>query len=158
MVWLRLGLPPNLAKSHYCSLQLTVGAPLMSSSPSVKAKPQEDLAERTIDCGIEESFVSEFNNLPPHTYFNVCAVIRVEETPQKGASPCRKIIKQCLLSSAPYVRYEDRSVFPLTLTLVFMALSIACLTMLYCILKRHKEDSRQSVFIHTSTVSPLMGC
>ena len=101
MVWLGLRLPYNLAKSHDCSLQLTVGAPVMSSNPSVNAKPQKDLAARTIDCSREKTIVSEFNSLPPHTYFNVCAVIYIEETQQKDASPHRTIIKQCLFHLLP---------------------------------------------------------
>jgi len=38
------------------------------------------------------------------------------------------------------IRYRDKSVLPLLLTLVFMALGIACLSVLYLIIKPRKED------------------
>ena len=98
--------PPAMKNS--CRLKLSLSTP---TSPPVQ------LASTSINCSTS---LHAFTHLPPHTYYNVCAALLVEA----GSSPRA----QCLLAAAPRLRTAPRSVMPLLLTLVFLALGIACLT------------------------------
>ena len=100
--------PPAMKNS--CRLKLSLSTP---TSPPVQ------LASTSINCSTS---LHAFTHLPPHTYYNVCAALLVEA----GSSPRA----QCLLAAAPRLRTAPRSVMPLLLTLVFLALGIACLTVL----------------------------
>jgi len=134
-IGLETKVPPAMKSS--CRLKLSLSTP---TSPPIQ------LASTTVNCSTS---LHAFTHLQAHTYYNVCAALLVE----KGSSPRA----QCLLAAAPRLRTAPRSVMPLLLTLVFLALGIACLTVLYLIVRRHREDSHHRVFLANSTVSPLMG-
>jgi len=118
---------------------------LLKLSLSLPTSPPIEVASTSLNCSTS---LHTFSHLAPHTYYNVCAALHVEA----GSSPRA----QCLLAAAPRLRTAPRSVMPLLLTLVFLALGIACLTVLYLIVRRHREDSHHRVFLTHSTVSPLM--
>jgi len=134
-IGLETKVPPAMKNS--CRLQLSLSTP---TSPPIQ------VASTSLNCSTS---LHAFTHLDPHTYYNVCAALLVEA----GSSPRA----QCLLAAAPRLRTAPRSVMPLLLTLVFLALGIACLTVLYLIVRRHREDSHHRVFLANSTVSPLMG-
>jgi len=134
-IGLETKVPPAMKNS--CRLQLSLSTP---TSPPIQ------VASTSLNCSTS---LHAFTHLSPNTYYNVCAALLVEA----GSSPRA----QCLLAAAPRLRTAPRSVMPLLLTLVFLALGIACLTVLYLIVRRHREDSHHRVFLANSTVSPLMG-
>ena len=119
-----------------CKVRLSVGVP--SVLPTV-------IGIRTFNCSVSKYV---FTGQPVHNYYNVCAVLQVEESNLDQQEVLELLSRhgQCMIVSAPRVRYQLRSVMPLVLTLVFLALGIACLTVLYLIVKRHREDSKHSVF------------
>eukprot|EP00092_Neocalanus_flemingeri_P011990 GFUD01012927.1.p1 GENE.GFUD01012927.1~~GFUD01012927.1.p1 ORF type:complete len:756 (-),score=145.41 GFUD01012927.1:221-2488(-) len=146
-VYLRTRVPSNMA--HSCRVRVSVGVPVLL--PTV-------LSVRTFNCSVNKYVLAD---IPAHNYYNVCAVLQVEESHLDHQEVLELLSShgQCMIISAPRVRYQARSVMPLVLTLVFLALGIACLTVLYLIVKRHREDSKQSAFIHTSMAGapPLLG-
>ena len=146
-VYLRTRVPSNMV--HSCRVHMSVGVPVLL--PTV-------LSVRTFNCSVNKYVLAD---IPAHNYYNVCAVLQVEESHLDHQEVLELLSRhgQCMIISAPRVRYQTRSVMPLVLTLVFLALGIACLTVLYLIVKRHREDSKQSVFIHTSMAGapPLLG-
>lgn len=72
------------------------------------------------------------SDLPEYTYYNVCAELHVADK----TSPNHVVDSQCMiLHSSTVVRYQNRSVLSLMLTLIFLCLGIACLTVLYLIVK-----------------------
>jgi len=135
-VALATDLPPSFASS--CTLHLSLSSP--TSSPTLH------LATTTINCS---TTVHTFRHLAPHTYYNVCAVVEVSGGRGRG--------EQCLLAAAPRLRQAARSVMPLVLSLVFLALGIACLTVLYLIVRQHRQDSSHTAWLHHRRVSPLLG-
>ena len=126
-VALATDLPPSLTSS--CTLHLSLSSP--TSSPTLH------LATTTINCS---TTVHTFRHLAPHTYYNVCAVVEVSGGLGRG--------EQCLLAAAPRLRQAARSVMPLVLSLVFLALGIACLTVLYLIVRQHRQDSSHTAWLH----------
>jgi len=133
-VYLRTRVSSNMDPS--CKVRVSVGVP--SVLPTV-------IGIRTFNCSVSKYV---FTGLPAHNYYNVCAVLQVEESnfDQQELLELLSRHGQCMIVSAPRVRYQLRSVMPLVLTLVFLALGIACLTVLYLIVKRHREDSKQEMF------------
>ena len=122
-----------------CRLKLSLSTP---TSPPIQ------LASTTVNCSTS---LHAFTHLQAHTYYNVCAALLVE----KGSSPraqcllaaAPRYISTCILyhieprdistyilhiiksnTTVLRLRTAPRSVMPLLLTLVFLALGIACLT------------------------------
>merc|ERR1711892_854033 len=145
-VYLHTIVPTSMA--HACRVHVSVGLPVLL--PTV-------LSVRTFNCSVSEYFLAD---IPAHSYYNVCAVLQVEESHPDEQEVLDLLSQhgQCMIISTPYVRYESRSVLPLMLTLVFLALGIACLTILYIIVKRNREDQHQSVSsqISRAGASPLL--
>ena len=54
-----------------------------------------------------------------------------------------------IILTPPSSRHSPRSVMPLLLTLVFLALGIACLTVLYLIVRTNRQDSKHGAFLQT---------
>ena len=108
--------------SSTCQLHLSLSSPIT---------PPQPIASAVTNCLATKH---TFLHLPPHTYYNVCAALQLDNT-VRGPD-------LCLLAAAPRLRTTPRSVMPLLLTLVFLALGIACLTVLYLIVSRHRADSK----------------
>eukprot|EP00090_Calanus_glacialis_P008362 TRINITY_DN16684_c0_g1_i1.p1 TRINITY_DN16684_c0_g1~~TRINITY_DN16684_c0_g1_i1.p1 ORF type:complete len:777 (-),score=161.48 TRINITY_DN16684_c0_g1_i1:366-2696(-) len=145
-LFLQTRVPRSMA--HACRVHVSVGLPVL---------PPTVLSVRTFNCSVSKYVLAD---IPAHNYYNVCAVLQVEESHPDHQEVLEHLSRhgQCMIVSTPHVRYQTKSVMPLVLTLVFLALGIACLTVLYLIVKRHREDQKQSVFIQTSMAgaSPLM--
>ena len=130
-IGLETKVPPAMKNS--CRLQLSLSTP---TSPPIQ------VASTSLNCSTS---LHAFTNLPANTYYNVCAALLVEA----GSSPraqcllaaAPRYISRCILHSEnrlppPRLRTAPRSVMPLLLTLVFLALGIACLTVLSTSYKR----------------------
>lgn len=141
-VFLRTRVPQSM--SHACKVHVSVGLPVVL--PAV-------LSVRTFNCSVSKFVLAD---IPIHNYYNVCVVLQVEESHPDDQEVLDHLSKhgQCMIVSTPQVRYQTRSVMPLVLTLVFLALGIACLTVLYLIVKRHREDQKQAPFRNTPRSRP----
>merc|ERR1719150_2283341 len=74
------------------------------------------------------------SNIPAHSYYNVCAELSLHQVAAD---------RQCMiLHTSTIVRYQTRSVLSLLLTLIFLSLGIACLPVLYLII-RHRAGHPQ---------------
>jgi len=155
-VWPRVRVPAGLA--DVCSLYVSVGAPTRHGGLGVTTTGQNEnvegkgvvdeegeneeelLLQRTTRCSVE---LLKFPELPPWPVYRVCAALQVEDRSFTDVEMRKLVDKsgQCLLILQPRVRYQDKSILPLLLTLVFLALGIACLTVLYLIIKRSREDN-----------------
>ena len=133
--------PSSLADT--CLLHLSLSSP---------TSPPLPIASTTINCSAS---LHTFLDLPPHTYYNVCASLQLETTPSASPSTLAPL-GQCLLAAAPLLRTAPRSVMPLLLSLVFLALGIACLTVLYLIVRTHRQDTKHESWLRHQTVSPLL--
>ena len=146
-VYLHTRVPTSMA--HACRVHVSVGLPVFV--PTL-------LSVRTFNCSVSKYVLAD---IPAHSYYNVCTVLQVEESLPDHQEVLDLLSQrgQCMIVSTPRVRYQTRSVLPLVLTLVFLALGIACLTVLYLIVKRYREDQQQSAGIQTSSsLSPLSTC
>lgn len=123
---------------------------------SVSPPGDKSLQVRTLDCAANKYV---FTNLTPHAQFNVCAVMQVEQSnlDKEEVEDLLEHGGECVVAHVPRIRYESKSVMPLLLTLVFLALGIACLTVLYLIVKHYREDTKHSAFLDAPMVPPLMG-
>ena len=102
-------------------------------------------------CNIE----AVVTDLPRHSYYNVCAELRLPSDELRLASTPVMDSQCMILHSNTIVRYQTRfgnyylkykyqsqyfarSVLSLLLTLIFLSLGIACLTVLYLIVRRRQ--------------------
>ena len=122
-IFLHTRVPSSMV--HACKVHVSVGLPV--SPPTV-------LSLRSFNCSVSKYV---FADIPVHNYYNICAVLQVEESqPDK-----QEVINflshsgQCMIVSSPSIRYHTRSVQPLLLTLIFLSIGIVCLTVLYFIVK-----------------------
>jgi len=149
------GLHGNVSVSHNMTVHVTARVPgnkLTSSevrlSVSVPGQPpvREDSYRCEAGAGDEGDHEAEYcdieatvADLPPHSYYNVCAEL-------SGVTDQEVLDSQCMiLHTSTIVRYETRSVLSLLLTLIFLSLGIACLTVLYLIIKRHRSASTHTM-------------
>jgi len=130
---------------HACKVHVSVGLPV--SPPTV-------LSLRTFNCSVSKYVLTD---IPLHNYFNICAVLQVEES-QPNKQEVLDLLShsgQCMIVSTPSIRYHTRSVQPLLLTLIFLSIGIACLTVLYFIIKWCIQDNKQPPHRQPS-ISPLL--
>jgi len=130
-LFLHTRVPDTMA--HACKVHVSVGVP--TNLPTV-------LSVKTFNCSVSEYVLA---GIPDHSYYNVCAVLQVEEShpEQQEVLDLLSHSGQCLIVSPPQIKYRTRSVQPLLLTLIFLSIGIACLTVLYFIIKWFIQDSKQ---------------
>ncbi|XP_023334926.1 uncharacterized protein LOC111706316 [Eurytemora carolleeae] len=117
--------------STACSILTTVSTP-----------GEQEIDHHVVDCSAQQDI---FKNVPVRSVYRVCSVLKVgEETETEIKEGINS--RECVLISPTRILYRDKSILPLLLTLVFLALGIACLTVLYLILKRAREDRRSEGF------------
>jgi len=109
---------------------------------SVDVPGGDHMTQRSTQCssGLKEIF----KNLPESVVYRICAAVQVSNVSLTALEVSNLLDEsgQCVLVTPPRIRYRDKSVLPLMLTLVFLALGIACLTVLYLIVRRGREDRR----------------
>ena len=142
-IFLHTRVPSTMVNA--CKVHVSVGLPV--SLPTV-------LSLRTFNCSISKYVLAD---IPVHNYYNICAVLQVEEShPDK--QEVLDILShsgQCMIVSTPSIRYHTRSVQPLLLTLIFLSIGIACLTVLYFIIKWFIQDNKHPPHRQPS-ISPLI--
>jgi Leucine-rich repeat (LRR) protein len=144
-VFLHTRVPSTMV--HTCKVHVTVGLPVL---------PPTVLSLRTFNCSVSKYVLAD---IPVHNYYNVCAVLQVEESrpDQQEVLDLLAHHGQCMIVSTPRVKYHTKSIWPLLLTLIFLAIGIACLTVLYLIVKMYRQDHKQVPFRQASmTDSPLL--
>ena len=159
----------NVSTTHNISLTVSTRLPtsLLSSCSlalSVSLPGQPPIKTENFSCGLSEpgtaarplvntELEAVLSNIPAHSYYNVCALLSLQEVAAD---------RQCMiLHTSTIVRYQTRSelalptirlftadnhcrsVLSLLLTLIFLSLGIACLTVLYLII-RHRAGQPQS--------------
>jgi len=117
-------------KEKFCQLKVSV--------KSVFDAENECLADRVVACDTTLTTL-RFRNAQPEPFYNICASV-ISSGEDKGDDVIKDY--QCMLSSPASVRYETKPVLPLLLTLVFLGLGIACLTVLYLIVRRKSRKRR----------------
>jgi len=145
-IFLHTKVPSSMV--HACKVHVSVGLPV--SPPTV-------LSLITFNCSVNKYVLAD---IPVHNYYNICVVLQVEESmPDKQeVLDLLSHSGQCMIVSTPSIRYHTRSVQPLLLTLIFLSIGIACLTVLYFIIKWYMEDKQTPLRQQTNYSSPLSSC
>ena len=144
-IFLHTRVPSTMVNA--CKVHVSVGLPV--SPPTV-------LSLTSFNCSVNEYVLAD---IPAHNYYNICAVLQVEESPLDKEQVLDLLSHngQCMIASTPSIRYHTRSVQPLLLTLIFLSIGIACLTVLYFIIKWCIQDNKQPPHMQNqSSISPFL--
>jgi len=131
---LKNNISQSLMRNQSCMMKVTVNIPKEAGSS------HNPLQTRTVNCSQEETV--NFINLPCYTHYNVCVDLQLTEN-----------IVKCQLISSSQVIHREFSVLPILLTLIFLVLTIACLTVIYLHMKKTSGNYRlHRLILHLSNI------